>query len=137
MSQKHYEWPPKEGFVVMHYLTVANIPRSTDFYTKVIGGNVIREGSPTLIELANSWLLLDVGGGPTSDKPDVTLTPLNSPNEIHSFMNIRVADVHACYQEWKARGARFLTEPTEQVHDIRCYMRDPDGYLIEVGQTKF
>jgi hypothetical protein len=52
-------------------------------------------------------------------------------------MNIRVADVHACYELWKSRGARFITGPTEQLHDIRCYMRDPDGYLIEVGQTKF
>ena len=134
--QKRYEWPPKEGFVIMHYLTVADIPRSARFYTDVLGGKIIREGSPTLVELANGWLLLDNGGGPTNDKPTVTLTTPKSLEEISSFMNIRVADVHACYEEWKGRGAQFITEPTEQLHDIRCYMRDPDGYLIEVGQTK-
>jgi lactoylglutathione lyase len=50
-------------------------------------------------------------------------------------LNIRVADVNAVYQEWKARGADFLTEPKDHGREIRCYMRDPDGHLIEVGQA--
>jgi hypothetical protein len=33
------------------------------------------------------------------------------------------------------RGARFVTEPKVHARELRCYMRDPDGYLIEVGQT--
>ena len=136
MSQQHYEWPPKEGFVDMHFLAVSDIARSTRFYTEVLGGSVIRDGAPTLVQLANTWLLLDNGGGPTSDKPTVTLAPIKSLDEISSFMNIRVADVYACYEQWKARGAQFITEPMEQRLDIRCYMRDPDGYLIEVGQSK-
>ena len=36
---------------------------------------------------------------------------------------------------WSARGAAFLTQPKQHETEIRCYMRDPDGYLIEVGQT--
>jgi hypothetical protein len=39
------------------------------------------------------------------------------------------------YAEWSARGARFLTPPKQHAHEIRCYMRDPDDHLIEVGQT--
>ena len=46
-----------------------------------------------------------------------------------------MADVHACYQEWRSKGAEFLTEPKDHASEIRCYMRDPDGHLIEVGQT--
>jgi hypothetical protein len=50
-------------------------------------------------------------------------------------MNLRVADIEASYREWLARGARFLTGPLDRCADIRCHMRDPDGYLIEVGQA--
>jgi len=49
-------------------------------------------------------------------------------------MNIRVADIQACYEDWRRKGAEFLTEPKDHVVEIRCYMRDPDGYIIEVGQ---
>ena len=34
-----------------------------------------------------------------------------------------------------ARGADFLTPPKQHETEIRCYLRDPDGHLIEVGQT--
>jgi hypothetical protein len=34
-----------------------------------------------------------------------------------------------------ARGAQFLTPPKQHETEMRCYIRDPDGYLIEVGQT--
>ncbi len=36
---------------------------------------------------------------------------------------------------WRSRGARFITEPKVRETEMRCYMLDPDGYLIEVGQT--
>ena len=52
-----------------------------------------------------------------------------------SFLNIRVADIEAVYAEWTARGAKFLTPPKQHETEIRCYLRDPDGHLIEVGQT--
>jgi hypothetical protein len=56
-------------------------------------------------------------------------------NKVSSFLNLRVADIRACYSQWKAKGAEFLTEPLDNHgHELRCYMRDPDGYLIEVGQ---
>ena len=54
---------------------------------------------------------------------------------MSSFLNIRVADIHAVYEQWSARGAQFLTPPTDRGAEIRCYIRDPDGHLIEVGQT--
>ena len=48
--------------------------------------------------------------------------------------NIRVADIQAVYKLWSGRGAQFLTPPTDRGPEIRCYLRDPDGHLIEVGQ---
>jgi lactoylglutathione lyase len=53
----------------------------------------------------------------------------------HSFLNIRVADIEAIYATWSARGAEFLTPPKDHGREIRCYLRDPDGHLIEVGQA--
>ena len=54
---------------------------------------------------------------------------------MSSFLNIRVADIQAVYDEWSARGAEFLTPPQDRDAEIRCYIRDPDGHLIEVGET--
>ena len=134
-TREHYHLPPKAGFVLTHFLTVADVNRSAEFYVRILGGNVVRSGEPTIIQIANSWLIVNVGGGPTDDKPTVTLRPPVNPNEVSSFLNIRVADIKASYQEWRSRGAEFLTEPKDHGAEIRCYMRDPDGYLIEVGQV--
>jgi hypothetical protein len=130
-----YQYTPKDGFVLAHYFTVADIKRSADFYLQVLGGKVIRSGEPTIIQIANSWIVLNLGGGPTDDKPTVTLQPPQNPKEVSSFMNIRVADVWASYEDWKRKGVEFLTEPKDHALETRCYMRDPDGYIIEVGQT--
>ena len=134
--QKDYDLPPKEGFVLTHFLTVKDVKASAEFYLRVFGGNIVMEGEPTIIEIANSWLILNVGGGPTDDKPTVTLRPPSNLNEASNFINIRVADIQRYYEEWRKKGAQFLTEPKDLGSEIRCYMRDPDGYIIEVGQSK-
>ena len=130
-----YSLPPTEGFVVTYFFSVADVNRSAEFYVRVFGGSVVRSGEPTIVQLANSWLIVNVGGGPTDDKPTVTLRPPKNLHEVSSFLYIRVADIRACYEEWRAKGAEFLTEPKDHSAEIRCYMRDPDGYIIEVGQT--
>lgn len=140
VEQSTYRMPPQEGFTIAHFITVADIKRSVEFYAKIFGGEVVsngdEKGAPPYIKIANIWLIVNVGGGPTPDKPTVTLRPPPNPNEISSFMNIRVADIQACYELWRSRGATFLTEPIEKYGETRCYIRDPDGYIIEVGQSK-
>ena len=101
----------------------------------MLGGETVRRGEPTYVALANSWIIINVGGGPTDDKPTVILETPSDPDRVSSFLNIRVADIEAVYKEWSARGAEFLTPPIPRETEIRCYIRDPDGYLIEVGQT--
>jgi catechol 2,3-dioxygenase-like lactoylglutathione lyase family enzyme len=76
-----------------------------------------------------------VGGGPTDNKPTVTLAPPADPDRASAFLNIRVADISEVYAERSAKGAEFLTEPKDHEREIRAYIRDPDGHLIEVGQT--
>ena len=138
IEQKSYEMPPREGISIAHFLTVADIDRSARFYETVFGGRILSRGdsngAPGYIQIANTWILVNVGGGPTPDKPSVTLS-VPDPNHINSFMNIRVADIQACYELWKSRGAEFITEPIPKYGETRCYIRDPDGYIIEVGQS--
>jgi hypothetical protein len=55
---------------------------------------------------------------------------------MSGFMNIRVAAIQARYELWKSRGAEFITAPKDKYRETLCYMRDPDGYIIEVGQSK-
>ena len=127
---------PSEGFVITHFLVVRDYERSRAFYCDVLGGQVVMERPPFgMIKLANGWVILNEGGGPTDDKPGVTLTPPTDPAQTSSFMNIRVADIAARYEEWRSKGAEFLTPPIDRGAEIRCYMRDPNGYLIEVGQV--
>jgi lactoylglutathione lyase len=126
---------PQSGFVVTHFLVVADQDRSREFYQSVLGATVALERDPVILKIANSWLILNVGGGPTDDKPTVTLATPENPNLTSAFLNLRVADIAACYEEWSARGAQFLTEPKVHAHEIRAYIRDPDGHLIEVGQS--
>jgi catechol 2,3-dioxygenase-like lactoylglutathione lyase family enzyme len=139
IEQNSYEMPPSEGFIITLFITVADINRSADFYEKVFGGRTLSrgdsKGASGHIQIANTWLIVNVGGGPTPDKPTVTLSTIADPNKISSFMNIRVADIQACYKLWKSRGAEFITEPIPKYGEIRCYIRDPDGYIIEVGQS--
>jgi catechol 2,3-dioxygenase-like lactoylglutathione lyase family enzyme len=128
---------PTEGFVVTHMLIVDDVGRSVDFYVDVLGATELMRvpDGPAILGFANTWIIINVGGGPTEDKPTVVLAPPDDPDRIDSFMNIRVADIQAIYEEWSASGAVFLTPPQDRGAEIRCYIRDPDGYLIEVGQS--
>jgi lactoylglutathione lyase len=126
---------PAEGFVITHFLVVADQDRSREFYRSLLGGQVLLERDPVIMKVANTWLILNVGGGPTDDKPGVTLTTPPDPSRASAFLNIRVADIAKIYQEWSAKGAEFLTEPKDHGREIRAYVRDPDGHLIEVGQA--
>jgi catechol 2,3-dioxygenase-like lactoylglutathione lyase family enzyme len=126
---------PDAGILLTHFLTVSEVARSRAFYADVLGGQVVLEENPCIVKLANSWIIMNPGGGPTPDKPSVTLRPPADPDTATCFLNVRVADIHACYEEWRSRGAEFLTPPIDRKAELRCYMRDPDGYLIEVGQA--
>jgi catechol 2,3-dioxygenase-like lactoylglutathione lyase family enzyme len=127
---------PSEGIRLTHFIVAEDVERSSRFYADVLGGEIVREGEPSVVQLANSWIIINVGGGPTADKPDVILETPQDPTRASSFLNIRVADVHAVYEQWRSRGAEFLTPPKDLGSEIRCYIRDPDGHLIEVGQAK-
>jgi catechol 2,3-dioxygenase-like lactoylglutathione lyase family enzyme len=129
IEQKSYEMPPRDGISIARFLTVADVERSARYYEKVFGARIVSLGdgnAPGYLQLANIWTILNIGGGPTPDKPTVTLS-VPGPNHINSFVNFRVADIQECYDLWKSRGAEFITEPIPKYGETRCYTRDPDG----------
>lgn len=126
---------PGEGLLLTHFLTVGDVPRSRAFYADVLGGQVVLDENPCIVKVANSWIIMNPDGGPTEDKPDVVLRPPEDPHTVSSFLNVRVADIHGFYAAARARGAEFLTPPVDRRAELRCYTRDPDGCLIEVGEA--
>src|SRR5215831_2665998 len=98
---------PAEGIVLTHFIVSDDVERSRRFYTEVLGGETVRAGEPTIVALANSWIIINVGGGPTDDKPSVTLETPPDPNRTSAFLNIRVGNIQAVYDEWSSRGAEF------------------------------
>jgi catechol 2,3-dioxygenase-like lactoylglutathione lyase family enzyme len=120
--------------LLTYFIVSRDVERCRRFYVEVPGGEAVLEGERSIVALANGWVTIATGGGPTADKPAVTLEPPSDPDHASAFLNIRVADIGAVYKEWSARGATFLTPPIDRRNEIRCYMRDPDGHLIEVGQ---
>src|ERR1044071_2891603 len=99
---------PEEGIVLTHFIVSSDVARSRRFYADVLGGETLLEGEPTIVALANSWIIINTGGPPTEDKPTVTLESPRDPDRVSSFLNIRVSDIHASYQQWRAHGADFL-----------------------------
>jgi predicted enzyme related to lactoylglutathione lyase len=126
---------PSEGFLVTHFIAVRSVARSRTFYSEVLGGQVVLEENPCIIKLSNSWLIMNPGGGPTPDKPNISVVDHEPGNTVSSFLNLRVSDIQASYEQWSSKGAEFITQPIDRGAEIRCHMRHPDGYMIEVGQS--
>ena len=131
--------PPTEDILLTHFIVSDDVERSRRFYTEVLGGKVAfprkRHRTRSISSCPTAGSSSMRGGGPTDDKPSVILETPRDPDRVSSFLNIRVKDIAAVYAEWSARGAEFLTPPKQHAYEIRCYIRDPDGHLIEVGQT--
>ncbi|MBO0731734.1 MAG: VOC family protein [Acidimicrobiaceae bacterium] len=126
---------PTDGFLVTLFITVRKVAVSRDFYSRVLGGTVVLAENPCIVRLSNSWIIMNPGGPPTPDKPGISVVDYEPGDTTSIFLNLRVADIQARYDEWKGKGAEFVTPPIDRGAEIRCYMRDPDGYLIEVGQS--
>src|SRR6476660_8663683 len=126
---------PNEGILVALFITVRQVARSRDFYSRILGGTVVMDENPCIVKLSNSWIIMNPGGPPTPDKPNISVVDYQRSNTTSIFMNLRVANIQGCYEDWKTKGAEFVTPPIDRGAEIRCYMRDPDGYLIEVGQS--
>lgn len=129
---------PGDATALTHLLVVDDVARSRAWYTDVLGATLHREygGDSAVLELLGSWLLLVTGGGPTEDKPTVSMAAPADPDRPSSELIFRVPDCRAAYAELRARGAEFLTPPMDRGAETRAFFRDPDGHLFEISEYR-
>lgn len=123
--------------VLTQILVVSDVQRSRDWWVDVLGAELYREygGTSAVLTLAGSWILLVTGGPPTADKPTVTFAPPGDADRVSHALTLRVADCRAAYRTLSARGATFLTPPHDWGREIRAFLRDPDGHLVELSEA--
>jgi catechol 2,3-dioxygenase-like lactoylglutathione lyase family enzyme len=138
MAQQPAAGPLGRDVAVTHILVVADPARSRDFWVDVLGAELYREygGTSVVLRFAGTWLLLVSGGGPTADKPTVVFVPPPDADRVSHAMTLRVADCQAAYEALRSRGAVFLTPPRDWGSEIRGFLRDPDGHLVEISESK-
>jgi catechol 2,3-dioxygenase-like lactoylglutathione lyase family enzyme len=129
---------PEEGMEITHLLVVRDVARSSRFYREVLGAEPYREygGNSAVLRFLGCWLLLVTGGPPTEDKPSVSFAPPPDPDLVSRAWTIRVNDCQRAYEVLRARGASFLTPPVRHGQETRCFLRDPDGHLIELSEYR-
>lgn len=128
---------PTDATVLTHILVVRDPGRSKAWYLDVLGATPYREyGTSVVLQFGGTWLLLVEGGGPTDDKPSVTLAPPEDPDRRDNLFTIRVDDCRATYDLLRSRGGEFLTPPVDHGSETRCFLRDPDGHLFELSEYR-
>lgn len=127
---------PTHGVAVTYLLIVRDLEPSLRFYSEVLGAKVLMQGPPGILQFHNTWLILSTEGSPTDDRPGIEARVPERGAPLTCALNLRVPDIADVYERWSAKGAKFLTGPKEHESEIRCYLHDPDGHLIEVGQSK-
>ena len=100
---------PERGLVLTHFVTVRDRPGLGSSRPTSSAGRWCGRRTRPWSRVANGWIIINPGGGPTPDKPDVTLTPPEPGDPVSAFLNVRVADIAAFYADAFAKGARLLT----------------------------
>jgi catechol 2,3-dioxygenase-like lactoylglutathione lyase family enzyme len=138
MANQQSQGPLGPGVAVTHILVVTDPARSRDFWVGVLGAELYREysGTSVVLRFEGTWLLLVSGGDPTPDKPTVVFAPPADADRVRHAMTLRVADCQAAYEALRSRGVTFLTPPHDWGAEVRCFLRDPDGHLVEISQSK-
>jgi hypothetical protein len=95
---------PAEGILVTLFITVRKVARSRDFYSRVLGGTVVLDENPCIVRLSNSWIIMNPGGPPTPDKPEISVVDYQPGNTTSIFLNLRVADIWATTKNGRRRG---------------------------------
>lgn len=117
-------------------LVVADATASRDWFVNVLDASVYGEygGTSVVLDLLGNWVLLVTGGGPTPDKPSVTLVVPEDADRVSGQIIFRVDDCERTYELLSSRGAEFLAPPVDRGGEIRAFFRDLDGHLFEISQ---
>jgi len=120
-------------------LRVGDLQRSVDFYTKVLGMNLLR----TTERPEQKYSLAFVGYGTNPDHAELELTYNHGVDSYelgsaYGHIAIGVADVYAACDRIRASGGNVTREPgpVKGGTTVIAFVTDPDGYKIELIQRE-
>lgn len=120
-------------------LRVGDLQRSIDFYTKVMGMRLLR----TTDRPEQRYTLAFVGYGPESEQAALELTYNYGVDRYdlgNAFGHIAIAvdDAYAACEKIRAAGGQVTREPgpVKGGTTVIAFVTDPDGYKIELIQTR-
>jgi len=120
-------------------IRVGDLERSIAFYTEVLGMKLLRRKDYP----EGKFTLAFVGYGDESDTAVVELT-YNWDRQSYDIGNgfghiaLGVDDIYAVCESIRAKGGTITREPGPMKHGttVIAFVKDPDGYSIELIETK-
>lgn len=120
-------------------LRVGDLQRSVNFYTKVLGMNLLRTTERPSQKY--SLAFVGFGKGNTDGQAEIELTYNHGVNSYelgtaYGHIAIGVPDAYAACERIKAAGGNVTREagPVAGGDTIIAFVTDPDGYKIELIQ---
>ena len=116
-------------------IRVTDLDRSIDFYTTILGMNLLRRKDYS----EGRFTLAFLGYGDESENTVIELTHNWDTHEYEmgnafGHLAIGVEDVYAACDGIKAKGGEVVREagPMKHGSTILAFVRDPDGFMIEL-----
>ncbi len=121
-------------------LRVGDLQRSIDFYTQVLGMNLIRKSENE----AFKYTLAFVGYGTNPDHAELELTYNWGVKDYemgtaYGHIALAVPDAYKACEKIKTAGGKITREagPVKGGTTVIAFVTDPDGYKIELIQRDF
>ncbi|NQW69378.1 MAG: lactoylglutathione lyase [Betaproteobacteria bacterium] len=126
--------------MILHtMLRVVNLTRSIDFYTKVLGMNLLRTTERP--EQKYSLAFVGYGKGNIDGQAEIELTYNHGVESYdmgtaYGHIAINVPDAYAACEKIKDAGGKVTREagPVQGGDTVIAFVIDPDGYKIELIQ---
>lgn len=116
-------------------LRVGNLERSIQFYTEVLGMELLRQKDYP----GGKFTLAFLGYGPESTHPALELTynwdrDSYDLGDAYGHIALGVEDIYATCDAIKAAGGKVVREPGPMKHGttVIAFVEDPDGYKVEL-----
>jgi lactoylglutathione lyase len=118
-------------------LRVGDLQRSIDFYTKVMGMQLLRTSENTEYK----YTLAFVGYGSNPEHAELELTYNHGVDKYemgtaYGHIALQVPDAYAACEKIKAAGGNVTREagPVKGGTTVIAFVTDPDGYKVELIQ---
>lgn len=121
-------------------LRVGNLQRSIDFYTKVLGMQLLRTSENPEYRYTLAFLGFE-GGNPGQAEIELTYnwdTESYDLGNAYGHIALGVPDAYAACDKIRAAGGNITREPgpVQGGTTVIAFVTDPDGYKIELIQIK-